>query len=333
MSDIRFLAIGFLSTFIGGMLLSPAVIWCAKRLKANQSILKYVEQHDAKAGTPTFGGLIFLISVSLVIAIFGGFRYALCRTATVVFVAYGVIGFLDDFIKVKLKDNKGLKAYQKIIFQFGVALITAIFAYRSPYIGSEIALNFSLPSWDMGYFYIPFAIVTFIAMSNGVNLTDGLDGLAGTTTAIYSATFMALILIEYLDAVEYGKTQYAMELKYLMLLSVCVIGGVLAFLWFNNHKAKIFMGDTGSLALGGYCSAVALFIKNPLISILVGIMMVISCISVIVQVVSFKLSGKRVLLMAPFHHHLELKGINESKIVGYYAIITLIAGVTALTII
>ncbi|MBR2479696.1 MAG: phospho-N-acetylmuramoyl-pentapeptide-transferase, partial [Clostridia bacterium] len=193
--------------------------------------------------------------------------------------------------------------------------------------------NFSLPDWDLGYFYIPFAIITFIAMSNGVNLTDGLDGLAGTTTAIYSATFFAIILLEYIDAVEYGKTQYALELKYLMLLSVSVIGGILAFLWFNNHKAKIFMGDTGSLALGGYCSAVALFIKNPLISILVGIMMVISCISVIIQVISFKLRGKRVLLMAPFHHHLELKGINESKIVGYYAIITLIAGVTALTII
>ena len=333
MNDLQFLVIGFLSTFVAGMLLSPLVISIARKLKANQSILKYVEQHDVKAGTPTFGGLIFLVAVSIVIGVFGGFRYTLCRTATVVFLAYGVIGFLDDFIKVRLKDNKGLKAYQKVIFQFGVALVTAIFAFRNPHIGSKIALNFSLPDWDLGYFYIPFAIITFIAMSNGVNLTDGLDGLAGTTTAIYSATFFAIILLEYIDAVEYGKTQYALELKYLMLLSVSVIGGVLAFLWFNNHKAKIFMGDTGSLALGGYCSAVALFIKNPLISILVGIMMVISCISVIIQVISFKLRGKRVLLMAPFHHHLELKGINESKIVGYYAIITLIAGVTALTII
>ena len=333
MSDLRFLAIGFLATFIGGMLLAPLVINIAKRLKANQSILKYVEQHDLKAGTPTFGGLIFLVSVTIVIGVFGGFRYLLCRLGLVVFLAYGIIGFLDDFIKVRLKDNKGLKAYQKVIFQFGVALIVAVFAYRSPYIGSKIALNFSLPEWDLGYFYIPFAVLTFIAMSNGVNLTDGLDGLAGTTTSIYSATFLVIILIEYLDAVECGKTQYALELKYLMLLSACVIGGVLAFMWFNTHKATIFMGDTGSLALGGYCSAVALFIKNPLISILVGIMMVISCISVIVQVISFKTRGKRVFLMAPFHHHLELKGINESKIVGYYASITLIAGVTALTII
>ena len=333
MSDIQFYLIAFICTFVFGMLLAPLVIMVAKRLKANQSILKYVEQHDVKAGTPTFGGLIFLISVTIVIAIFGGFRYTLCRVATVVFLAYGIIGFLDDFIKVKLKDNKGLKAYQKVIFQFGVALITAIFAFRSPHIGSKIALNFALPEWDMGYFYIPFAVITFIAMSNGVNLTDGLDGLAGTTTAIYLTSFVVVILFEYVEAVEYGKTQYAGELRYLMLLAVCVIGGIVAFLWFNSHKAKIFMGDTGSLALGGFSATIALFIKNPLLSILIGIMMVVSCISVIVQVVSFKLRGKRVLLMAPFHHHLELKGINESKIVGYYAIVTLIAGVTALTII
>ena len=333
MSDLGWIGVAMLVTFFAGMVIAPIVIKVASKLKAKQTILGYVEQHSQKSGTPTFGGLIFLVAVSIVIGVFGGFRYTLCRTATVVFLAYGVIGFLDDFIKVRLKDNKGLKAYQKVIFQFGVALVTAIFAFRNPHIGSKIALNFSLPDWDLGYFYIPFAIITFIAMSNGVNLTDGLDGLAGTTTAIYSATFFAIILLEYIDAVEYGKTQYALELKYLMLLSVSVIGGVLAFLWFNNHKAKIFMGDTGSLALGGYCSAVALFIKNPLISILVGIMMVINCISVIIQVISFKLRGKRVLLMAPFHHHLELKGINESKIVGYYAIITLIAGVTALTII
>lgn len=333
MSDVQFLLIGFLSTFFIAMVLAPIVIKIAKSLKAQQSILEYVGQHDLKAGTPTFGGLIFLGAVSVVIGIFGGYRYALCRTSTVVFLAYGAIGFLDDFLKVRWKNNKGLKAYQKVVFQLGVALITAIFAYRSPYIGSKIALNFGFGEWDLGYFYIPFAVITFIAMSNGVNLTDGLDGLAGTTTIIYSITFTFLIIFEYLEAVKYGKTQYASELKYLTLLTLSVIGGVLAFLWFNNHKASIFMGDTGSLALGGYCASIALFIKNPLVSIIVGIMMVISCISVIVQVISFKVRGKRVFLMAPFHHHLELKGINESKIVGYYGIITLIAGAIALIIV
>lgn len=333
MTDFRLIALSFLSAFIIGMLLAPLVLMVARKLKAGQSILKYVEQHDQKAGTPTFGGLIFLPAVVIVVGIFGGFKHVLARTATVVFVAYGLIGFLDDFIKVKTKNNQGLKAYQKIVFQVGVALVTAFFAYGSPYIGSKIALNFSLPDWDMGYLYIPFAVVTFLALSNGVNLTDGLDGLAGTTTLIYSLTFTVIMILEYVSAVEYGKTQYALELKHLIILSVAVIGGVTSFLWFNNHKASIFMGDTGSLALGGFCAVQALFIKNPLVSILIGIMMVVSCISVIVQVISFKLRGKRVFLMAPFHHHLELKGINEGKIVGYYAIITLVAGVTALIII
>ncbi len=333
MSDIKFFSLAFISTFFVGMLLAPVVISLAKRLKAGQTTLKYVTQHDGKSGTATFGGLIFLLAVAIVVAIFGGFKYSLARTALVVTLAYGVIGFLDDFIKVRLKDNKGLRAYQKIIFQLGVAVVTAFFAYKSEYIGSKVQLNFSLGEFDMGVFYVPFAVIVFLALSNGVNLTDGLDGLAGTTTALYSAFFTIVILIEYIDAVECGKTQYAVELRNLVLLSVCVIGGVVAFLWFNSHQAKIFMGDTGSLALGGFTATQALFIKNPLLSVLVGIVMVISCLSVILQVASFKLRGKRIFLMAPYHHHLELKGINESKIVGYYAIITLIAGVTALIII
>ena len=333
MSDIKFFSLGFISTFLAGMLLAPVVMSVARRLKAGQTTLKYVTQHDEKSGTLTFGGLIFILAVVIVTAVFGGFRYSLARTALVVTLAYGVIGFLDDFIKVRLKDNKGLRAYQKIIFQLGVAIVTAVFAYKSEYIGSKIALNFSLGEWDMKGFYIPFAVVVFLALSNGVNLTDGLDGLAGTTTALYSTFFTIVILIEYIDAVKYGKTLYAEELKHLAFLSVCVIGGVVAFLWFNSHKAKIFMGDTGSLALGGFTATQALFIKNPLLSALVGIVMVISCLSVILQVISFKTRGKRIFLMAPYHHHLELKGVNESKIVGYYAIITLIAGVTALIII
>ena len=332
-SDIKFFSIGFLATFFAGMLLAPVVMSLAKRLKAGQTTLKYVTQHDGKSGTLTFGGLIFLVAVAVIVGVFGGFRYTLARTALVVTLAYGVIGFLDDFIKVRLKDNKGLRAYQKIIFQFGVAVVTAVFAYKSEYIGSKIALNFSLGEWDLKGFYIPFAVIVFLALSNGVNLTDGLDGLAGTTTALYSAFFTIVILFEYVDAVEYGKTQYATELKYLALLSVCLVGGVVAFLWFNSHKAKIFMGDTGSLALGGFASTQALFIKNPLLCALVGVVMVISCLSVILQVVSYKTRAKRIFLMAPYHHHLELKGVNESKIVGYYAIITLIAGVTALIII
>ncbi len=333
MSDMEYMGIAFLATFLFGMLIAPLVISVATKLKAKQTILGYVEQHSGKTGTPTFGGLIFLIPFAVISSILGGFKYSITRMAIVVTLAYGFIGFLDDFLKVKFRENKGLKAYQKIIFQTGVAVFIAYFSYKNPFIGGSIALNFGFGELELGYFYIPFAVLTFIAMSNAVNLTDGLDGLAGTTTAVYVVTFITITLMSYFDALEYGKTQYSKELSSLLLTSASLVGGILSFLWFNSHKAKIFMGDTGSLALGAYAGAQALFIKNPLVSILVGIMPVISCISVIVQVVSFKLRGKRVLLMAPLHHHLELKGVNESKIVTFYGIITLVAGVVSLLII
>lgn len=333
MSDLGWIGVAMLVTFFAGMVIAPIVIKVASKLKAKQTILGYVEQHSQKSGTPTFGGLIFLLPFVVVSIAFGGLSYTITRMALVVTVAYGLIGFLDDFLKVKYKENKGLKAYQKIIFQTGVAVFIAYFSYKNPFIGAKIALNFGLQEIDLKYFYIPFASLTFIAMSNAVNLTDGLDGLAGTTTGIYLVTFIFITLLGYYDALEYGKTQYSKELLSFMISSASMVGGVIAFLWHNSHKAKIFMGDTGSLALGAYAGAQALFIKNPLISILVGIMPVVSCISVIVQVVSFKLTGKRVLLMAPLHHHLELEGVNESKIVSFYAIITIIAGVVSLLII
>ena len=333
MSNLTAVAVALLGSFGIGMLIGPLVIRGATKLKAGQNILSYVEQHNLKQGTPTFGGIIFLTASVVMATIFGCWRQSVSRMALLVFLGYGVIGFLDDFLKVKLHDNKGLKAYQKIVFQLVVALLVAYFAFKNPNVGSKIQLNFGLGGVDIGVWYIPFAVVTFIAMSNAVNLTDGLDGLAGTTTSIYIASLTVINLIMLFDSVELGKSTYSLELRSLAITSSALIGGLLAFLWFNNHKAKIFMGDTGSLALGGFTAAQALFIKNPLIAVLVGIMFVISCISVIIQVVSFKLRGKRVFLMAPFHHHLELKGVNESKIVGYYAIVTLIAGVTALAII
>ncbi|MBO5776218.1 MAG: phospho-N-acetylmuramoyl-pentapeptide-transferase [Clostridia bacterium] len=333
MSDLTAVSVALVGTFFLGLIIAPLVIKGAAKLKAGQTILSYVEQHNVKQGTPTFGGLIFLTSTVVVATIFGCWQYSVSRMALLVFLGYGIIGFLDDFIKIKFHENKGLKAYQKIIFQLIVAVFVAYFAYKNVYVGSTIALNFGLEGVDIGVWYIPFAVVTFIAMSNAVNLTDGLDGLAATTSTIYTITLTIINLFMLYDAVTYGKSTYIGELRSLAVTSSALIGGMLAFLWFNNHKASVFMGDTGSLALGAFAAAQALFIKNPLIGVLVGIMFVISCISVIIQVVSFKLRGRRVLLMAPFHHHLELKGINESKIVGYYAIVTIIAGVTALAII
>lgn len=333
MSVTQSLLIAGLSSFGIGMLLAPPVIALGTKLKAGQNVLSYVGQHASKQGTPTFGGLVFILSSVIVALVFGTYKASFGLMAMLIFVGYGVIGFLDDFIKIKLKRNEGLKAYQKVITQVVVAAAAAYFAYKNEFIGSRIALNFGLGYFDLKWWYLPFATITFVALTNAVNVTDGLDGLAGTTGGIYLTTFLCMTTLLIASAESGGDTRYFAELKSLALFVSAVIGGIVAFLWHNYAKATVFMGDTGSLALGGLAATVALFIRNPLASIIAGIMFVASCISVIVQVVSFKLRGKRVLLMAPLHHHLELKGVNESKIVARYGIITLVAGVVTLIII
>lgn len=332
MSDFTRAALAFLTSFFVGMVIAPIIIKGLKRLKAGQKILNYVDQHKEKEGIPTMGGIIFLLSATAGAFAFGAYKSNLALVFIAITFAYGVVGFLDDFLKVKLKRNLGLKAYQKIIAQVAVAAIAAAYCAKSPYVGTAIDLPFTDKVFEMGWWYVPFAMVTFLALSNAVNLTDGLDGLAGTTSAVYFSAFLAIIAITLAGAYENGATLYAAELLPLCVTIAALIGGLLAVLWFNSNKASVFMGDTGSLALGGAAGAAALFSKNPLISILIGCVFVFGCLSVIIQVISFKLRGKRVFLMSPFHHHLELKGWNESKIVGFYGIVTAAASVVALVI-
>lgn len=314
------------------MVLAPAVIYLIKKLRIRQTILFYVEQHKDKEGIPTMGGLIFLISTVISSFIMWSGQNTLALSALLIMLSYGIIGFLDDFIKIVLHRNLGLKAYQKIISQLAIAIIAAIFAYKNQYVGSTINLPFTDKALDMGFWFLPFCIFVFIATTNSVNLTDGLDGLAGSTTALFLATFFVITIITYYDYVDLGNTLYANELNNLLIFIAALIGGITAFLWHNSNKASIFMGDTGSLALGGACVSVAVFTKNPLIILIVGIMFVVSSISVIIQVLHFKRTKKRVFLMSPYHHHLEMKGYNEGKIVAFYSIITAIMGLFAILI-
>lgn len=324
--------IAVVAAFFAGMLIAPAFIRLARRANSAQTILSYVQQHSEKKGTLTMGGTVFIFAAVAVTLAFGGYKSKLTLVILLIFFAYGVIGFLDDFIKVVLKRNLGLRAYQKIASQLAVAGLAAWYCAKSPYIGTEIVIPITGGTVDLGNWYIPFAIFVFLAMSNGVNLTDGLDGLAGSTSLAYMATFFVMVCLALFAALDNGQTLYAAELKGLTVFVGALIGGLMAFLWFNSYKAKFIMGDTGALALGGAIAAIALFVKNPLISAFVGIMFVVSCVSVTVQVAVFKLKGKRVFLMSPFHHHLELKGYNETKIVAFYGIITAIAGVVSLII-
>ncbi|MDY4654712.1 MAG: phospho-N-acetylmuramoyl-pentapeptide-transferase [Eubacteriales bacterium] len=323
----------FLCSFAVGVIIAPPVIYLIKKLKARQTILTYVSQHKDKEGIPTMGGIIFLVPAVIFYFVFARGQNRLSFVALAVTLAYGLIGGLDDAIKVIFKRNLGLKAYQKIISQLVIAVLATVFAYKNGYVGSQIYIPVIKQYIETGWFYIPFTIIAYIAATNCVNLTDGLDGLAGSTVVLYLSVVFVIIAGIYLESVDAGKTLYEQETYNLLVFVAALAGGIAAFFVFNSHKAKIFMGDTGSLALGGAVASVAVFIKNPLIIATIGIMFVMSGISVIIQVISFKLRKKRVFLMAPLHHHLEMKGLNESKIVSLYSVITVVAGAVTLLII
>ena len=315
-------------SFFLTLVISPLIIKLSKKLKASQPVYEYVDMHQKKSGTPTMGGVIFILGIVLTSLIFLNGEHKLTLTTLAVFVAYGIVGFLDDFIKVRYKHNEGLKPYQKIIFQLLIATIVAFFAYNSEIIGSSIYLPFVNKEIELGIFYIPLTILVFLALTNSVNLTDGLDGLASGVGLTYTASFSAIFFTMFLVLQNLGISSLVLtEYQNLLLVMGATIGALLAYLLFNSFPAKIFMGDTGSLALGGLFACFNIFTKQVLLIPILGVMFVISSVSVILQVFVFKLKKKRVFLMAPFHHHLEKKGMHESKIVVIYITITAIIGI------
>lgn len=308
-------------TIICGVISIPLL----KKLKVGQKILHYVKTHKEKNGTPTMGGLFFVLPSALVFLIFNGFSTRISIVALSIGLAYLVVGFIDDFIKIKFRKNEGLKPYQKIIFQLAIAILSGFFCFHNgltfvyiPFIKGAIQLDWGI---------IPFSALIFLAITNSVNLTDGLDGLASSTSLTYLIFICLLIYVEtitfgymYIDKNEYHS---------LMLLSFSLIGGLLGFLLFNVNKAKVFMGDTGSLSLGGFIGAISIFSSNSLFIPILGIVFVFSSVSVIIQVIYFKITkGKRIFLMSPYHHHLQLKGLSESQVSYIYSMITCIMGIT-----
>lgn len=295
-----------------------------KRLKAGQQILSYVKEHQSKAGTPTMGGIAFVLAVSLCAVLFCGTDNNALIVAVAVFAAYAIIGFLDDFVKVHYKQNQGLKAYQKIIFQLVVAVLVSLYVYGTQGIGSKLELPFVNQSVNIGRWIIPFVVFIFVACTNGVNLTDGIDGLATVTTICFLGGMAVLVGKEAVMCDSMGDSYAADVCNDLVTLCFVGCGALSAFLLFNVNDAKVFMGDTGSLALGALVACVAIFARMSLFIPIVGLMYVVSCLSVIVQVVYFKIShGKRVFLMAPFHHHLQHKGWSESRICVLYGLVTI----------
>ena len=326
MSDWIKILLYFIASILLALIVAPLVIKIMAKLKAKQTVLGYVKQHEAKNGTPTMGGFIFLLSAIIFPLIeFSAFS----AVAVSVMVGFCILGFLDDFIKIHYARNLGLKAYQKIIGQLGLSVAVGYFVYASKFIGGELIFPFGA-SLDIKWGIIIFVVIVYVATTNSVNLTDGLDGLAGYTSVAYFITFSLVLFFLWRDAEAAGDAEYAKQLLSLTIYCVCLLGGLLGYLVFNGYPARIMMGDTGSLALGAGVATVAVFAKIPILIAVAGIMFVFSSISVIVQVLFFKLTKKRVFLMAPFHHHLEMKGMHESKIVTLYFVVSMLAGAITL---
>ncbi|WP_026560468.1 phospho-N-acetylmuramoyl-pentapeptide-transferase [Bacillus sp. J37] len=290
--------------FLISVLLSPIIIPFLRRLKFGQSIREEgPKSHQKKSGTPTMGGVMIIISIIITtIVMTGKFSQLSVEMYLLLFVTfgYGLLGFLDDFIKVVMKRNLGLTSRQKLLGQVIIAVIFYL-VFTQYGFSTEISIPGTSVSLDLGWGYVILVIFMLVGGSNAVNLTDGLDGLLSGTAAIAFGAFAVLA---------WNQSQYDVA-----IFSVAVVGAVLGFLVFNAHPAKVFMGDTGSLALGGAIVTIAILTKLEILLVLIGGVFVIETLSVIIQVISFKTTGKRVFKMSPLHHHYELVGWSEWRVV------------------
>ncbi|NLC43706.1 MAG: phospho-N-acetylmuramoyl-pentapeptide-transferase [Clostridiales bacterium] len=311
--------ISFLATLLLGIILIP---WL-KKLKFGQQVRDDgPKTHLKKTGTPTMGGIIFIFPLILVSLLETRGSGEFVIVAVLSTLGFALIGFLDDYIKVVKKRSLGLRAYQKIISQLVIAVVLAFYAYLNPYIGSSVIVPFIGAEWDLGVFYIPIATFIIIGTVNSVNLTDGLDGLCSGVTLVITATLSIILTFSAKLANEESLGWLAENYQDLIVFSAALTGALLGFLRYNAHPAQVFMGDTGSLGLGGAISALSILLRIPLWIPIFGGIYLAEAVSVILQVGSFKLRGKRIFKMAPIHHHFELKGMPETRVVSMFMIAT-----------
>ena len=318
------LLLSFAITIVLGFIIVPIL----KKLKVGQIERDDgPESHLKKQGTPTMGGIIIMLGIGIVtIAAYIYYRTVdveLARNLLPILgltIGFGAIGFIDDFKKLVLKNTKGLKPSLKMLGLLIISVVYIIYLIKGLNLGTDTYIPILKEYVNIPiYAYIPFAILVILATTNAVNLTDGIDGLSSSvcTIIITCLTIIATTL----------------GVKEIVIFGAIVIGAVLGFLMFNIHPAKVFMGDTGSLFLGGVISGIALYLKMPLILLLIELIQVIETLSVIIQVTYFKKTGKRVFKMAPIHHHLELSGWRENQVVMLFSVITLIVCVVGLKIV
>jgi phospho-N-acetylmuramoyl-pentapeptide-transferase len=322
----------FFIAFTLTLFIMPKYLAWAISKNANQPISKYVPAHEGKRHTPTMGGAIFLSATLIAALLSVDLSNLYILGGLITLVGFGLVGFKDDIGKVLSGDNlEGLTPKGKMGLQMLVAILaTGLLLYAG--FPTELYIPFfKTPLLDLGYFAIPFWILVFLATTNAVNLTDGLDGLA-TVPSIIALVSLGLIVYVTGHAIfsQYLLVPNIKGVGEVLILASALAGGLLGFLWYNCYPAELFMGDTGSLAIGGFLAYLAILGKSEVLLMLIGLIFVIETISVIIQVASFKLRGKRVFLMAPIHHHFELKKWAENKIIVRFWMISFIANVLAL---
>lgn len=329
-------AIAILTALLINFVIGP---WLIRRLR-NFSITQQIRDdgpktHLGKSGTPTMGGILIIMSILISLLLWADLSNIYIWIMILSVLGFGLIGFSDDYLKIKRKNHKGLKACYKFGSQLFLAFIIGAILYLNPKDPYSDVLSipfFKRWLFDLGWFYIPFSVVVIVGSSNAVNLTDGIDGLAIGLVAIAILVNGVLVYISgHKGLAQYLQVLYLPGTGELTVFCGAMLGAALGFLWYNAYPASVFMGDVGSLSLGGSLGTLAVITKHEIVLAVVGGIFVIETISVILQVISFKLTGRRVFKMAPIHHHFELKGWPEPKIIVRFWIIGIILALLSLT--
>ncbi len=290
--------------------------------------------HFGKAGTPTMGGIMIIVSILATVLLWGDLGNAYIWVMIFSLAGFGGIGFIDDYLKIAKKDSKGLRAKHKFGVQIAIALMIGVFLYMNPKDPYSDVLSipfFKKWLFDLGWFYIPFSIIVIAGSSNAVNLTDGIDGLAiGLVSIAVLATGILVYISGNLKFSQYLQVLYLPRTGELTVFCGAMLGASLGFLWYNSYPADVFMGDVGSLSLGGALGTLAVITKHEIVLAVVGGIFVIETLSVVLQVASFKLTGKRIFKMAPIHHHFELKGWPEPKVIIRFWIVGIMLALLSL---
>ena len=328
-------ALAVITAMLLSLIIGPRIIEWLKKISFTQQIRDDGPQtHLKKSGTPTMGGIMIIASILFSILLWGDLENMYIWVMILSLIGFGAIGLLDDFLKVVRKNPKGLRSWYKFGAQIALALIIGVVLYSNPkdLYNDVLSIPF-FKRWlfDLGLLYIPFSVLVIVGSSNAVNLTDGIDGLAIGLVAVAAIANMILVYIS-------GNAKFAQYLQVFYLLGTgeltvfcgAMLGASLGFLWFNSYPADVFMGDVGSLGLGGALGTMAVITKHEIVLAVVGGIFVIETLSVVFQVASFKMTGKRIFRMAPIHHHFELKGWHESKVIVRFWIIGIMLALLSL---